>query len=94
MISPQRCTTRTNCKNIQICSLFLVLCTFCTKSDPVINQVAFSLCFLIFINHSTTWSQPLGASIRPIWMPVSVSYSFWVTGPIFSMPEGKQISRP
>ena len=38
--------------------------------------------------------QPSGALIRPIWMPVSVSYSFLVTGPISSIPLAKQISFP
>ena len=32
--------------------------------------------------------------MRPIWMPVSVSYSFFVIGPISFMPLGKQISLP
>lgn len=38
--------------------------------------------------------QPSGASILPIWIPVSVSYNFFVTGPISSIPLGKQISLP
>ena len=41
-----------------------------------------------------SWIHPSGASMRPIWIPVSVSYSFWMTGPIFSIPDGKQISFP
>ena len=46
------------------------------------------------IDYSITWIHPSGASMRPIWIPVSVSYSFWITGPIFSIPLGKQISLP
>ena len=37
---------------------------------------------------------PSGASIRPIWIPVNVSYNFCVIGPIFSIPLGKIISLP
>ena len=44
--------------------------------------------------YSITWIHPSGASMCPIWIPVSVSYSFWVIGPIFSIPLGKQISSP
>jgi hypothetical protein len=39
-------------------------------------------------------SHPSGASMVPIWIPVSVSYSFLVIGPISSMPAGRQISLP
>lgn len=46
------------------------------------------------IHYSMTLIQPFGASRRPIWMPVRVSYSFFVTGPISVMPLGKQISLP
>ena len=37
---------------------------------------------------------PSGASILPIWIPVSVSYSFCITGPIFSIPLENSISLP
>ena len=43
---------------------------------------------------SMTWIQPSGASRRPIWIPVSVSYSFFRTGPISSMPDGNAYSVP
>lgn len=45
-------------------------------------------------SYSITWIQPSGASISPIWMPVRVSYSFFVTGPISVIPLGMQISLP
>ena len=35
-----------------------------------------------------TLIQPSGASMVPIWMPRRVSYSFLVTGPMASIPEG------
>ena len=38
--------------------------------------------------------QPSGALMVPIWIPVKVSYSFFVTGPICSIPLGRQISLP
>ena len=38
--------------------------------------------------------QPSGASTVPIWMPVSVSLSFVMTGPISSMPEANLNSLP
>ena len=41
-----------------------------------------------------TLIHPSGASIRPIWIPVNVSYNFLSTGPISSIPLGKQISLP
>ena len=41
-----------------------------------------------------TLIHPSGASMCPIWMPVSVSYNFWMTGPMASIPLGKQISFP
>ena len=44
--------------------------------------------------YSIPWLQPLGASILPIWIPVRVSYSFLVTGPISVMPLSRQISLP
>lgn len=44
--------------------------------------------------YSTSTSHPSGASISPIWMPVSVSRSFLRTGPISSIPEGNAISLP
>ena len=49
---------------------------------------------LLFPNYLILWIHPSGASMVPIWMPVKVSYSFWMVGPIFSMPLGKQISLP
>lgn len=49
---------------------------------------------VILFYHSTTLIHPSGALIRPIWMPVRVSYSFWVISPIFSIPLGMQISLP
>ena len=38
---------------------------------------------LAAVYSSTRQIQPLGASMRPIWMPVRVSYSLRVTGPMF-----------
>ena len=48
----------------------------------------------ILCNYPMTFSQPSGASMRPIWIPVRVSYSFLVIGPISVIPLGKQISVP
>ena len=30
--------------------------------------------------------QPYSSGMRPVWMPVMVSYSFWVTGPMLPSP--------
>jgi len=49
---------------------------------------------LITKDYLITLIHPSGASICPIWIPVKVSYNFWMTGPIFSIPLGKQISLP
>ena len=57
-------------------------------------QEAFLYLGVILFYHSTTLIHPSGALIRPIWMPVRVSYSFWVISPIFSIPLGMQISLP
>ena len=59
----------------------------------LLSEQIISLCNE-FIHYSTTWIHPSGASIRPIWIPVSVSRSFAIVGPICSIPLGKQISSP
>ena len=60
------------------------------------HRVSGSFLYLgvILFYYSTTLIHPSGALIRPIWMPVRVSYSFWVISPIFSIPLGMQISLP
>ena len=44
--------------------------------------------------YSITLIHPSGASIRPICIPVRVSYNFCVIGPILSIPDGNRISFP
>src|SRR5699024_6486969 len=51
----------------------------------------FAICVSLY---STLWIHPSGASMCPIWIPVSVSYNFLVVCPISSIPLGKQISFP
>ena len=53
--------------------------------------VPFAICVSLY---STLWIHPSGASMCPIWIPVSVSYNILVIGPISSIPLGKQISFP
>lgn len=58
-----------------------------------LTTILFSI-LLITKDYLITLIHPSGASICPIWIPVKVSYNFWMTGPIFSIPLGKQISLP
>ncbi len=70
------------------------------NSDGSQNRRSFSMERLtiykkrVSLGYSITFSHPSGASRRPIWIPVSVSYNFFVTGPISVIPLGKQISLP
>lgn len=41
-----------------------------------LQAIFFKLYLKYYPNYSITFSHPSGASIRPIWIPVNVSYNF------------------
>ena len=58
------------------------LCPSTDARPPMIGGRA-SICLQ---NQSARTRQPYLSSTLPVWMPVMVSYSFWVTGPMLPSP--------